>query len=182
MLLAACARLRNAGSVAHFPGIEFAGVRQRSPQFSCPLNSHGHPCVSGQRDSACPGRLPSGCEGCADREAQASVRVVSGWRPAGEASGLVLAGPGGEPRGLRARAGRRAPETPGQPGEAGCSGGELRTGVSGARRQSGWRPFRDGASGCAWSVESAAERSGRSAQARAAGPSPGAVKGQDPDS
>jgi len=134
-----------------FPGIESAGVHQRSGQFSCPLNSHEHPGIRGRSFcSSCP--FTVGRATAAGRRAHAR-RVIAGpaarlWRRQ-PASGRARGRTGAS--GLREEPARS--ETTGRRRDGRCSGGGPRTGKSGACRHFRMPAVAGGASRSAWPVD-----------------------------
>jgi len=125
--------------VIAFPGIEFAGVRQRSGQFSCPLSSHEPVCF---RPSFCASRLFAVGWLAATSE---GARPTAWWPRRLPGCGRQM--PGAGPPSVRKEA-CGAPGGVGSLREAGAVGRQpvlrqrQRTGGRGARRHSGCWPFR----------------------------------------
>ncbi|SRR6266496_6724145 len=162
-----------------FTGIAFAGVHQRSPQFSWSLNSHEHPFIFGH-PLWVSFPFAVGWLGAARRQAQASVRVIVEpavrviWPTAWRCPGLGAAGD------FRARGnGRQAPWRWTGPGDCRRASrapeGPERRGTPDAGR-SGWgKPERP-------VCGSGVDRSARSPQARTAGVWPAAGRARILDS
>lgn len=172
-----CAPVRRRPGIA-FPGIEFAGVHQRSGQFSDPLNSHEYLRIRGRSFcGSCP--FTAGWATATGKRAHAR-RAIAGpaarlWRP--------QPGPGrarrrtGAPCPGRSRSLPRRPdggEKAGAPAEGREPESPERAGIPDAGR-SRWRKPERLACG------SGAGRSAPSPQGGAAGPPPDAGMGQDPD-
>lgn len=169
------------GPSAAFHGIEFAGVHQRSGEFSCPQNSHEHPRICGRPFCACRPFIV-GWAGRHGQRAEHPPCVAAGTgRPA--ANPEAWRWPGPEARGAPDRRRARPLRAGGWPGHGRRSGGELRTGERRARSAEAFRmpAVPDGASGSAWSVDPV-----RGAPSRPtgtdSGPWPAAGTGQDLDS